>query len=108
MDRELETLRRCDEAGVRVLSLHPMFGPAKNPYQPLTVVHAVRDDALEERRLLDAVLSHPYLDWVPLPFDHHDRLMGWLLGLSHLTGLLFAGAGRPAPCRPSVAFSGRS
>jgi chorismate mutase / prephenate dehydrogenase len=27
-----------------------------------------------------------------VPFPHHDRLMGWLLGLSHLTNMLFGAA----------------
>jgi prephenate dehydrogenase len=27
-----------------------------------------------------------------MPFSHHDRVMGWLLGLAHLTSLLFADA----------------
>ena len=26
---------------------------------------------------------------MPVPFAHHDRLMGWLLGLAHLSGMLF-------------------
>lgn len=85
----LENLRR---AGIRALSLHPMFGPHKNPYEPLTVVHAAAGDQEEERELILELLAHPYLDLVSMPFDHHDRVMGWLLGLAHLTSLLFADA----------------
>ena len=59
-------LTRLAEGGTRVLSLHPMFGPGKNLYEPLTIVHAVVDDA--------------------------EALMGWLLGLAHLTGMLFGDA----------------
>jgi prephenate dehydrogenase len=29
---------------------------------------------------------------VAVPFLHHDRLMGWLLGLAHLSNLLFGAA----------------
>jgi chorismate mutase/prephenate dehydrogenase len=74
------------------LSLHPMFGPGKNPLEPITVVHAVLDDEEKERALILQRLAHPYLNLVSLPFEHHDRLMGWLLGLAHLHGILFAGA----------------
>lgn len=74
------------------LSLHPMFGPGKNPLEPITVVHAVLNDEVEERKQILDQLAHPYLNLVSLPFEHHDRLMGWLLGLAHLHGILFAGA----------------
>jgi len=85
----LDRLRR---AGIRAISLHPMFGPGKNPYEPLTVVHAVLDDEVEERQRILDVFRHPYLDLVSLPFERHDRLMGWVLGLAHLCGMLFGAA----------------
>ncbi len=87
-----EPLAAARRAGLRVLSLHPMFGPGKSLYEPLTVVHAVLEDEESERAAILALLAHPYLDLVSLPLARHDALMGWLLGLSHLTGLLFADA----------------
>jgi prephenate dehydrogenase/chorismate mutase len=87
-----ESLAALRDAGTPVISLHPMFGPGKSIFEPLTVAHAViHDEASERARILD-LLAHPYLDLVSLPFDHHDRVMGWLLGLAHLTGMLFASA----------------
>ena len=82
-------LDRASAAGVRVSALHPMFGPGKSPYEPLTFVLACRGDAEEERARVEALLRHPYTGVICLPFAHHDRLMGWLLGLAHLTGMLF-------------------
>ncbi len=79
-------------AGTPVASIHPMFGPGKNIYERLTVVHAVIADEARERSLLMDLLAHPYLDLVSVPFERHDRLMGWLLGLGHLMGMVFAGA----------------
>lgn len=78
--------------GTPTISLHPMFGPDKNPYGPLTMVHAVVGDEEAEREQILALLAHPYLDLVSVPFERHDRTMGWLLGLAHLTGMLFAEA----------------
>ena len=78
--------------GVEVSSLHPMFGPGKSPYEPLTFVLACSDAAETERLRIEPLLSHPYTNLVTIPFDHHDRLMGWLLGLAHLTGILFGSA----------------
>lgn len=80
------------DAGAPALSLHPMFGPGKSPYEPLTVVHAVIEDEDAERDRVLAMLHHPYLELVSIPFDRHDRLMGWLLGLAHLSGILFGAA----------------
>lgn len=87
-----ETLAAATEAGVRVASLHPMFGPAKARYEPMTFVLACRDDFDAELAGIEPLLRHPYTKLVPVPFDHHDRLMGWLLGLAHLTGMLFGAA----------------
>ena len=83
---------RARAGGVRVASLHPMFGPGKSPYEPLTFVLACHDEPAAERQRLDELLRHPYTDLVTIPFAHHDRLMGWLLGLAHLTGMVFGAA----------------
>jgi chorismate mutase/prephenate dehydrogenase len=78
--------------GVKFSALHPMFGPGKAPYEPLTFVLACLDDPAVERQRLEALLRHPYTHLITIPFAHHDRLMGWLLGLAHLTGMLFGSA----------------
>lgn len=87
-----EVLARSRRSGTRVIALHPMFGPGKSLYEPLTFVLASHGDAEEERRQLDRLLHHPYTRLVTVPFPHHDRLMGWLLGLAHLTNILFGSA----------------
>ena len=63
----------------------PMFGPGKSFYEPLTFVLAAQGDPAEEKGELATLLAHPYTRLVAVPFPHHDRLMGWLLGLAHLT-----------------------
>jgi chorismate mutase/prephenate dehydrogenase len=85
----LESARR---EGSRVVALHPMFGPGKSPYEPLHFVLAAQRPEDEERAEIEPFLSHPYTRLVAVPFAHHDRLMGWLLGLAHLTNLLFGTA----------------
>lgn len=87
-----EVLARSRERGVQVIALHPMFGPGKSPYEPLTFVLAAHRDAGEERRHLERLLHHPYTKLVTVPFPHHDRLMGWLLGLAHMTNIVFGAA----------------
>jgi chorismate mutase/prephenate dehydrogenase len=85
----LESARR---EGARVVALHPMFGPGKSPYEPLHFVLAAQRPEDVERAEIEPFLSHPYTRLVTVPFAHHDRLMGWLLGLAHLTNLLFGTA----------------
>ena len=85
-------LDQARRSGARVLALHPMFGPGKSPYEPLTFVLGTQRDPAAERAELEPFLSHPYSRLVPVPLAHHDRLMGWLLGLAHLTSLLFGAA----------------
>jgi len=85
-------LERAAASGVCTASLHPMFGPGKSVYEPLTFVLAYRDDPASEQQRIAAWLRHPYTHLVPVPFAHHDRLMGWLLGLAHLSGMLFGSA----------------
>lgn len=82
-------LAYADEMGVAVTSLHPMFGPGKSAYETLTFVLACRKDPREEKQAIESWLRHPYTNLVPVPWDHHDRLMGWLLGLGHFSGMLF-------------------
>jgi prephenate dehydrogenase len=82
-------LERAARRGVRAISLHPMFGPGKSPYEPLTFVLAHQGDPAGEKRSVEQLLRHPYTTVIPMPFAHHDRLMGWLLGLAHLTGIVF-------------------
>lgn len=85
-------LVKAEEAGLTVTSLHPMFGPRKSPYETLTFALAYRGDSRREQKRLENWLRHPYTQLVPVPFDHHDRLMGWLLGFTHLLGMAFGSA----------------
>jgi len=91
-DHVLPVLTHARNAGLRVAALHPMFGPGKSLYEPMTFVLACLDDPADERARLEPLLRHPYTHVVAVPLAHHDRLMGWLLGLAHLTGMLFGAA----------------
>ncbi len=104
----VDTLARADAAGVRVSCLHPMFGPGKSPYEPLTFVLATRADPTSERARIEQLTSHPYTRMVVTPFAHHDRLMGWLLGLAHLSGIVFGSALTRSGLDPAELFSAAS
>lgn len=82
------TLRQAAANGVKVASVHPMFGPGAPTPRGLNVV--VCDcgcrEATEQAKELfggaGAKVSELYL-------EEHDRMMAYILGLSHMTALLF-------------------
>jgi chorismate mutase/prephenate dehydrogenase len=91
-------LQRAAEAGLRVASVHPMFGPDTRLLagRHVLFMDCGRADAVREAR---ALFAETMADCVDVPLEAHDGLMAWVLGLSHATNLVFADA---------VAGSGRS
>ena len=92
-------LARLVEAGVRVASIHPMFGPDT---RLLSGRHVILVDAgdpeglAEARRLFESTSA----SLAAMSLEAHDRLVAWVLGLSHATNLAFfsalADCGQPA------------
>lgn len=76
------------EAGVRVTSVHPMFGPSANVLAGRHVVFVdvgVPEATARARELFADTLAVP----VHMTLDQHDRLIGYVLGLSHLLNIVF-------------------
>ncbi|HSM69882.1 MAG TPA: bifunctional chorismate mutase/prephenate dehydrogenase [Xanthomonadales bacterium] len=84
----LEAMRA---AGCRIASVHPMFGP---DVLMLSGRHILLVDAGHPQALAEAarLFSHTAADCVELGLDDHDEVMAWVLGLSHLVNIAFAGA----------------
>jgi chorismate mutase / prephenate dehydrogenase len=88
------------EAGCRVTSLHPMFGPDTELLSGRHVIfidcgHA---EALDEAQSL---FASTMVDRVVMSLDEHDRLIAYVLGLSHALNIAFftalANSGEAAP-----------
>jgi len=79
------------EAGCRVCSVHPMFGPNEIGLsgRHILFVDLGHAEALAEAR---ALFAHTAADCVDLSLDEHDEVMAWVLGLSHLLNIAFASA----------------
>lgn len=79
------------KAGCKVTSVHPMFGPDVIMLSGchILLVETGNHRALEEAR---ALFSHTAAECVELGIDEHDEVMSWVLGLSHLVNIAFAGA----------------
>ncbi len=95
-----EGLEALCRAGCRVTSVHPMFGPDTNLLSGRHVIFIDLGDrqALEEAR---ALFASTMADLVVMGLDEHDRLIAFVLGLSHALNIAFftalAESGEDAP-----------
>ncbi len=86
-----EGLDAMRESGCRVCSVHPMFGPDEIGLsgRHILFVDVGNQQAIDEAR---ALFAHTAADCVELSLEEHDEVMAWVLGLSHLVNIAFAGA----------------
>lgn len=93
-------LRALAEAGCKVASLHPMFGPDT---QLLSGRHLIFVDAGNAAATAEAktLFSATMVDELDMGLDEHDRLISYVLGLSHALNVAFftalAESGEAAP-----------
>lgn len=81
-------LQRLVDAGCKVTSLHPMFGPDT---RLLSGRHVVFVDlgVPEATREARALFASTMAEQQEMSLDEHDRLMAYVLGLSHALNLVF-------------------
>ncbi len=84
-------LEALAEAGCKVCSVHPMFGPEEIGLsgRHILFVDTGNAEALAEAR---ALFAHTAAECVDLSLEEHDEVMAWVLGLSHLVNIAFASA----------------
>lgn len=96
----LEALVR---AGVRTTSVHPMFGPDTSLLSGRHVVF-VDVGVPEATAVARALFAETMAERVDVDLDTHDRLIAFVLGLSHATNLAFNLAlGRAGDDLPTLA-----
>jgi chorismate mutase/prephenate dehydrogenase len=81
-------LKRLVEAGCKVTSIHPMFGPDTRLLSGRHVVFCevgVPQATREARALFASTMA----EQLEMSLDEHDRLMAYVLGLSHALNLAF-------------------
>lgn len=93
----LEALVR---AGLRVTSMHPMFGPDTELLSGRHVLHIDLGDATALREGQE-LFAPTMAEQVVMSLDDHDRLIAYVLGLSHAVNIAFftalADSGEAAP-----------
>lgn len=86
-----DSLSELVNAGVKVTSIHPMFGPDTDLLsgRHVILVDVGHPRAADEAR---ALFSSTMVDVVPMTLDDHDRLIATILGLSHASNIAFFAA----------------
>jgi chorismate mutase/prephenate dehydrogenase len=85
----IEAIRRLRDAGGRVASIHPMFGPSAVLLRGADVVVCDTGDA-EATATVEQLFQPTTAHVVRLPLADHDRIMADLLSLAHVTAIAFA------------------
>jgi chorismate mutase / prephenate dehydrogenase len=83
-----EPLRALAATGVRVTSIHPMFGPDT---ELLSGRHVILVDlgSAEANREVEALFASTMAEVVPMDLESHDRAVAYVLGLSHALNIAF-------------------
>jgi chorismate mutase / prephenate dehydrogenase len=82
-------IRALREAGARVASIHPMFGPSVTLLRDCDIVICDTGDVDATARI-EALFEPTTARLVHLPLDDHDRVMADVLSLAHATAIAFA------------------
>jgi chorismate mutase/prephenate dehydrogenase len=96
----IDGLKELRAAGCRVTSLHPMYGPDT---RLLSGRHLIFCDAGDAQATADAkeLFAATMVEQLDMGLDDHDRLISYVLGLSHALNIAFftalAESGEAAP-----------
>lgn len=87
----IKTIKSGIASGRRIASIHPMFGPETELLTDSNVIICDCGDksAVKAARSL---FSGTNANLVNIKLDDHDKFMSYVLGLSHLSNILFFGA----------------
>ncbi len=81
-------LRRLAASGAKVTSMHPMFGPDTELLSGRHVLFlevGVPEATAEARELFASTMAQQ----IEMDLEHHDRLIAYVLGLSHALNIAF-------------------
>ncbi len=81
-------LKRLVEAGCKVTSIHPMFGPDARLLSGRHVIF-VDVGVSEASEKAKALFASTMAEQIDMSLDEHDRLIAYVLGLSHALSIAF-------------------
>lgn len=74
--------------GLKITSIHPLFGPGTRSLDRKMICLCGCGCRLADNRIR-ALFQGPEIRLVPLDLNEHDRLISYVLGLSHIVNIIF-------------------
>jgi prephenate dehydrogenase/chorismate mutase len=87
----LPLMNRLRKEGMRLVSFHPLFGPGVKMLSERTIVFC-NEGNQEDIAVIRGLFEETTAEFVEMDTLEHDRRMGLVLGLTHLSNLVFARA----------------
>lgn len=84
-----EAIRHARDAGMAVTSIHPMFGAGAQTLSDKVICFCDCGDTDALIRV-ESLFRETAVKLVRLTLDEHDKIVSYVLGLSHLINILFA------------------
>jgi chorismate mutase/prephenate dehydrogenase len=85
----VDTIQLGLKQGLRMASIHPMFGPQVDILAGHNIILCDFNNASINAEVA-ALFQETTANLITIPIEDHDRLMGYVLGLSHMVNLVFA------------------
>jgi chorismate mutase/prephenate dehydrogenase len=84
----LKSLRSARRQGLAITSIHPLFGPGVRSRDQKTICLCACGCRRADNRIR-ALFRDPEIAFLSLNLNEHDRLISYVLGLSHLVNIVF-------------------
>ena len=82
------SIRRANERGISITSIHPMFGPSIRTLSDKVICFCDCGNEMANRKV-ESFFKDTAASIVKLSLDEHDRIISYVLGLSHMINILF-------------------
>jgi chorismate mutase/prephenate dehydrogenase len=82
------SIERARQAGVRITSIHPMFGPGARTLAD-KILCLCKCGCPDADARVEGLFKDTAATLVPLSIDEHDRIISLVLGLSHFINIVF-------------------
>jgi chorismate mutase/prephenate dehydrogenase len=84
----VESIRQARKAGLHITSIHPMFGPHTRMLAGKVLCLCDCEDESANERMLK-LFGETALSIVTVSLSEHDKVISYVLGLSHIMNIVF-------------------
>jgi chorismate mutase / prephenate dehydrogenase len=83
----IKAIKNALKSGMKITSLHPMFGPNIDLLSGQNIIFCEQNQDLTADAL--SLFNNTTANLIKIPLEKHDQYISYVLGLSHLTNLIF-------------------